>query len=99
MAACAGVTSRGMRWAFTASAYSRCGDSVRGNGGEPAFGDLREGLAFGGLHDFGFHFSIETAFQADEAPGEGFNRRHFGRAQRGGIEELVKADGRSEEHT
>jgi hypothetical protein len=47
------------------------GDLFRVNGLQEALGDLREGLAFGGLHDFGFHFGIETTFQPDQTSGFG----------------------------
>ena len=68
-------------------------DSVRVDRGQHAFGNLRESLALGRLHDFSLHLGIEAALQADEASGERFDRGHFGGAKRGGIEEFFKADG------
>ena len=78
-----------------AVAYPACrgGNFVRVNGVEQALGDCERVWPLAALDDLGFHFGIEAAFEADEAAGEGFERGDFGRAQRGGIEEFLEADG------
>ena len=58
-----------------------------------AFRYFGEGLPIGGLHDFGFQFLVEPAFETDQAARQRFHGGDFGRAERGGIEELLETDG------